>query len=299
MPHDQTGVWQAVRRALGRLGSSVRVQEMPHARLTLMAPVAVPEILTRPVPSAGAAEAHWRPAACVAGLPRPQAQAGAGEAGLAPATVVAGLDAVLRPERIPIQAAPLLSRSGAVHRLDDFGVRAVAVRSAPAALPAGAVLSPVVRLTAPGTERLPTDAPGLPREPRLRRPGLRPAPGDPLRIIGGRIRPGASVIAEVPMTRARKPAPPGAGAEAFASERRQLAQTARVAEGDVVLLGVFPLVPVAAVRRLALEEGGALSLWLKPDAPAAAHAVGQKAPRLVTLIVGRQHSTGKMIQTVA
>ena len=105
------------------------------------------------------------------------------------------------------------------------------------------------------------------------------------------------MLAQIPLKRAGWPVPKGVpAADAFAAEWRLLAQKAGVAPEDVLLVGVFPQVPVAAVRRLALEEG-ALCLWLKPEALAAAAA--GKAPRLATLIVGRQRSTGKMIQTVA
>ena len=105
------------------------------------------------------------------------------------------------------------------------------------------------------------------------------------------------MLAQIPIKRVGRRGPKGVpAADAFAAEWQLLAQKADVAPSDVFLVGVFPQVPVAAVRRLALEEG-ALCLWLKPEALAAAAA--GKVPRLATLIIGRQRSTGKMIQTVA
>lgn len=293
-PGNQAGLWQTVRRALGRLVSATSVRELPTGGLTASFPA--PEGLVLRAPAPGTAETRWRPEADVAALAPPQAWAGPGEADLSPVVTVAGLHGTLPPASGVVHPAGLPSSACTVHRLDATDVlrQTPAVQSSPMLPGLGRVAEPNVRFAAPGNARLPIDAPVLVREPRLRRPGRRSRADDLLQLAGGRVRLGASLIAGVPMVRDRRPAPKGMTAtDAYSSERECLARSAGVPPSDVVLLGVFPQVPVAAVRRLALEEGGALSLWLKPEALAAAAA--GKTPRLATLIVGRQRSTGRMI----
>jgi hypothetical protein len=78
-------------------------------------------------------------------------------------------------------------------------------------------------------------------------------------------------------------------------EREKLAAASKSALENIVLIGLFRNVPVTAVSRLSVEEGAAeLSIWLRPEA---ADAV--TPPKLVSLLIGRDKNTGKMIQTVA
>ena len=266
-------------------------------RGSLSPPVVAPAgALAVPVPFAGAAEGRWRPGTQTVAVALPHCQAGAGDVDLAPVASVISLNAapsLAGPAGVRVGAAGLPPAACAVRRWDlaDAPAQSPVVRPSPTTLAVGTVREPAVCFTAPETACLTVRPPSSPRATRRLPLGRRAAPEDVLRPTGGRVRSAPSVLAEVPLTRARRASPPGVpAAEAFAPERLRLAQSSGVSEEDIVLLGVFPQVPVAAVRRLALEEGGALSLWLKPEALAAAAA--GKSPRLATLIVGRQRSTG-------
>ena len=80
--------------------------------------------------------------------------------------------------------------------------------------------------------------------------------------------------------------------EAFEPERHRLAEAAGARLEDVTLLGVYPDVPILAVSRIVVEEEGQrLRLWLKPDV-----LRGRGGGRLITLLVGRRVSDGKMLQ---
>ena len=298
MPDDTAGLWQTVRRALGRLAGTTKVRELSLADLAPAPAVAAPPSLTAFAVGRGAAESLWTPAAQAAQVPLPQAVAGSGKADLSPAVTLARLDAVLSagsafghyggPAADGLHHAPAeFDRPAGT----DAGGRVAAVTFL-----AGPLIGAAVRFAPPDTARLTVEAPSLARGPILRLPGRRAASDDLLRLAGGHVRPGTGMLAQIPMKRVGRPVPKGVSvADAFAAEWQLLAQKAEAAPSDVFLVGVFPQVPVAAVRRLALEEG-ALCLWLKPEALAAA-ATG-KVPRLATLIIGRQRSTGKMIQTV-
>ena len=298
MPDDQVGLWPAVRRALSRWVSDTQVQELPVARLIPRPDVLRSDALAGLAPALG--EPDWRPTAQAAVVPLPETWAGAGGADLTPAVRVVSLNPIFRAEAGVVRAARLPPLACTIHRLTmtDALAQSLVVDSSSIVLTAGAAVQPSVRFAAPETACLRVEAPALPRGPRLRGLGRRAGPVDPWRPAGVRVRSGASILGDVPLRRARLAVPPGAtAAVAFAAERHRLAQAAGVAEDDLVLLGVFPQVPVAAVRRLAFEKSDTLSLWLKPDALVAAAA--GRTPRLATLIVGRQRSTGKIIQTVA
>ena len=299
MAKDQSGLWETVRRAMGRLVSSIAVRDLPPSWPLPVPAVLLSKALSGPMPSAGASEAQSQPSAQSVALALPEFMAGAGGADLAPVASVISLDAVCRPTDSLICLAEMPPSSCTVHRLGvaDGFVQTAVVQQVLTALSVGAAIRPVVCFPAPATSALTMQAPVLPREARRLWPGRRASPEDLLRPHGGRARSALPVAAALPMRRTRRPIPPGiSAATAFADERRHLALSSSVSEEDLVILGVFPQVPVAAVRRLALEGAGALSLWLKPEALVAAAA--GKMPRLATLIVGRQRSTGKMLQAV-
>jgi len=78
-------------------------------------------------------------------------------------------------------------------------------------------------------------------------------------------------------------------------ERERLAAFGKTEIENIALIGLFRNIPVTAVSRLSVDEEAAeLSIWLKPDAISSA-----APPKMVTLLIGRDISTGKMIQTVA
>ena len=80
---------------------------------------------------------------------------------------------------------------------------------------------------------------------------------------------------------------------AFALEEHRLAEATHLPPEDVTLLGIYPGVPILAVSRLVVAgEGRWLRLWLKPEV-----LRGRNGSRLITLLVGRQTSSGKMLQT--
>jgi hypothetical protein len=219
---------------------------------------------------------------------------------MAAVAAVIGLDAALPPAGAPVSAVRPLPAEAVVHRQDVFDARSCgpALRDVPVAFARGAVHAGRTQLAAPAVARLTAEAPRLPKGPLFAGGRTGRVADGPLSFAGVRVRSGMAACAETPLTRARRPVPAGLrAAQAFADERRQLAQAAQAALDDVILLGVYPQVPIAAVRRLALDEDGrALSLWLKPEAFSAAAA--GRSPRLVTLIVGRLRSTGRTIQAV-
>jgi hypothetical protein len=116
----------------------------------------------------------------------------------------------------------------------------------------------------------------------LRRPTLRNA-----------IRSSIAAAYRVPLVRRSMTAARGVGLNT--AERERLATTAGIPVDSVVLIGVFPNIPVTAVSRMSVEgAAGALKIWLRPDA-----ASSSVHPKMLTLIVGRNATTGKMIQAVA
>jgi len=233
----------------------------------------------------GGRERDWRPAGALRHLPAPEAQAGTSggasvpvarlaEAGAAFAPPAARQMPVVRAETGRTESADLLLPAFVVRLPDSF-----------LALPAGPVqVRPAAPLAAPpggalkGWEIGPTPCRAL----RLTRV---PAP----RVHRG----GDAVMARISLTRRGLEPPPGTSfVQAFAAEGRRLAEAASLPPGDAVLLGVYPGVPILAVSRIVVaDEGRSLRLWLKPDV-----LRGRGGTRLITLLVGRQPSTGKMLQ---
>ena len=106
------------------------------------------------------------------------------------------------------------------------------------------------------------------------------------RFVEPRVRWGGdSVLRRMPLTRRGRAGDSSAG-------RRRLAETVHLGLDEVVLLGVYPDVPLLAVERIVVEdEGRQLRLWLKPDV-----LRGRSGSHRITLLVGRQIATGKMLQ---
>ena len=241
---------------------------------------AAPAVLT------GGRERDWQPASALRHLPAPEAQAGTSggvgvpisrlaEAGGAFAAPAIRQMPVVQAEEGRTESADLLLPAFVVRLPDSFlALPADPVQVRPAALlaaaPGGAALM--------GWGVGPTPCRAL-RLPRV------PAP---------RIHRGAdAVMARISLTRRGLEAPPGIPfVQAFAAEERRLAESASLPPGDAVLLGVYPGVPILAVSRIVVaDEGRSLRLWLKPDV-----LRGRGGTRLITLLVGRQPSTGKMLQ---
>jgi hypothetical protein len=288
-----SGTWEKIRRVLGRLISGVQVHDLPSTRFAPLLKISGENTLTIAPGEPGRSEAAWSPAASIVSLPPPFPMAGGENADLATVTAVVGLDAALSPQRVPVWASPSPELETAVHHSEFRSVQelAPALWAASVGFAASVIRSDSSRLAAPAVARLSVESLCLPKK-RGRERSILP-------FQGIRVRASVAACAEAALIRTRRPTPPGVRlAQAFGAERQRLAQSAQVDLADVVLLGVYPQVPVAAVRRLAVgEDGAALSLWLKPEALIAAAA--GRPPRLATLIIGRLRSTGRMIQAVA
>lgn len=116
---------------------------------------------------------------------------------------------------------------------------------------------------------------------------------DPLRPLAIPVRRSMDAIYKAPLIRKSIAGKKGAGTPI--EERRTLAEACKVPYENVMLLGVFPNVPVTIISKLTVEEEAAeLLIWLKRDAS----LLEQKA-RMFTLIIGRDRASGKIIQTVA
>lgn len=283
-------VWEAVRRALGRLFSQATVRNFSHAQMTPPVTLRTSTATQSPAVVPGAAERDWKPDGKVREASAPQAWIGAREGNLLPSVSLAQDDAAL-----PLPACRAMA---------TIQTRACRVESTSLAWPFSSVRLPEIFLTL-------TDAPirvesfPLLGPPGLVRLGIRPLTGwkvgelrcSALRLpcmAGPRIHWGGdAVLSRMALTRRGREAPPDIPFSlAFPAETLRLAQAANLPPDDVVLLGVYPGVPLLAVSRIVvLDEGRRLRLWLKPEI-----LRGRNGGRLITLLMGRQTSSGKMLQ---
>ena len=271
----ESKAWQAVRRTLGRLFSRVDVRAVGDAERTMAVPVK-PGAVASPPPQISRGDA-WKPSAVPRLAPVPSAGTGLRESDLLPRVAVAQGDYALKP---PAVAALPSAASSATVKSAEAGWDAEVT-----ALPSEFVRLPKapVRIGAAALLRSPKTAPlrgwAMPMPPvqalRLPRP-------DSPRVRWG----GDSVVRRMPLTRQSKSI--GGGQ----AERRRLAEAAHLGPDDITLLGVYPDVPILAVERIVVEdEGRRLKLWLKPDV-----LRGRSGSHRITLLVGRQTATGKMLQ---
>lgn len=286
-----TKAWEAVRRALGKLAGRVVVREMPPGSAASAVAVRESDALT-PLPvAAGGREGSWASVAASHALPGPQAASGARE--ILPSATLAGegngADFALRPATVsvlPVLRAETsrVTQAGLDWPLTDVCLPEQFFRlpAAPTRVKAVALLGAQKRLGA--NQVLTGWAVRLPKAGKLKIP----RPASPTIRWGG-----DSVLERMPLTRRGLAPPPGMPAEeAFAAEHRRLAEAMSLPLGDVRLLGVFPGVPILAVRRiLVADDGQSLRLWLKPDVVRARTKL-----RFITLLVGRQVSSGRMLQ---
>ena len=272
---EKSKAWQAVRRTLGRLGSRVGVRSVEDAERAMMAPVK-PGALASPPPqiSRGAA---WKPSAAAKLAPVPAAGTGLRESDLLPRVALAQGDYALAAPSIALLPEP--SASAVIRAVGvDWTAEVSALPNEFLRLPGAPVRSQaVLLLSGPKTLSLHGWAVSLPPVRVLRLPRT-----DSPRVRWG----GDSVLRRMPLTRQSRPT--GGGQ----AERRRLAETVQLAPEDVTLLGVYPDVPILAVERIVVEdEGRRLKLWLKPDV-----LRGRSGSHKITLLVGRQTATGKMLQ---
>lgn len=291
MSASGSGAWEAVRRALGKLAGRVVVREMPPESTASVVAVRESEALMPPPVAVGLREGSWAAVAASRTLPGPQAEVGARE--LLPSATLAGegeaADFALRPATVSVLPVLRAETSRVTEAGLDWPLMDVCLPeqffclpAAPTRVNAVALLESQKRLGA--NQALTGWAVRLPKTGRLKIP----------RPVGPTVRWGGdSVLERMPLTRRGLAAPPGIGAgEAFAAEHRRLAEAMSLPPGDVRLLGVFPGVPILAVRRiLVADDGHSLRLWLKPDVVRARTKL-----RFITLLVGRQVSSGRMLQ---
>jgi hypothetical protein len=285
-------VWEEVRRALGRLASRTTVHEIAP-QWSVPAVVKRSDATVTLAATAGAWEGNWRPQADTVAWPIPSAEEGGLGADLASVATVVSMNAALAAEAAPICCPPWRLEGSQVQAWDRHQavlaspeVAAPSVRfgqlkvqAAALALTAGDVHLVPVPCLAPARWRKAESALAWALAPPRMRSDLR-------------------ILARVPIFRESAAAHAGqAPTEAFASERRHLAASAGIEESDVLLLGVFPQVPLAMVEKLIIagESRTRLQIWLKSSALAA----GPKGVKLATIILGRQRSTGRALQAVS
>lgn len=271
----QSKTWQAVRRALGRLVSRVGVRQVESAERAITAEVHAGALA---LPPPVLPRMDWKPSVSVRAASVPSAATGLNESDLLPSVTLALGNYALPPP--DIQAMPSAEAEAA-------RIQAVTLewRAGVTTLPDSFLRLPAVPVRTQAVPLLP-----LPKTTPLRDWPVQTPPTRPLRLprfAEPRVRWGGdSVQARMPVTRRGK-----AFSEASA-ERRRLAETAHLGPDEVVLLGVYPDVPILAVERIVVEdEGRRLRLWLKPDV-----LRSRSGSHRITLLVGRQVSNGKMLQ---
>lgn len=285
--NDKSRVWEAVRRALGRLASHVSVQHVLPSDLMPRIGLRGADTLTPPPARAGSREGDWLPTAIVGGQSVPQALSGTRDGDWKPAARLAETAAALSLPRcwaMPIvQNAPCRSESADL-LLPAFVVRLPEMFLA---LPSAPVSVRAASLPAPPVPRVLREWDvALPKSRALRLP----------RVAVPRVRVGDdTVLGRMPLSRLGLMPPDGTPfASAFVSQSLRLAEAVQAAPDDVLLLGIYPGVPILAVRRIVVaEEGRTLRLWLKPEV-----LRGRNGTKLITLLVGRRISSGKMLQAV-
>ena len=283
--NDRGRAWEAVRRALGRLAASAAVQEVQASDFAPPVRPGRADVLAPPPMAGGSREHGWVPAASVRPAAIPEARVGGGESGWQPAARLAGSAAVFAPplcRPVPVvEAAPCRGESADL-LLPAFVVRLppefLALPSAPVSVRAAALPAPPAPSALGGWSVPP------PKSRLLRLP----------RVAAPRVHRGSdAVLARMPLLRAGLQPPPGVPlAVAFAGPQARLAEAAQVPPEDVLLLGLYPGVPILAVRRIVVTDAGLL-LWLKPEV-----LRERNGSRRITLLVGRRVSTGKMLQAV-
>ena len=238
--------------------------------------------------ASGGRERDWKPAGGVRSAAVPEAGAGARDGDLLPVARLAEGSAALAPPRC--RAMPVFGAEGGRVENADLLLPAFVVRLPDAflALPTDPVCVRTVGLLAlpGGTSGRALKGWGM-DAPRCRALRLPRVPDPHVRWGGD------AVLSRMALTRRGLAPPPDVPlALAFAAEGRRLAEAAGLPPGDVTLLGVYPGVPILAVSRLVVADAGSrLHLWLKPDV-----LRSRNGARLITLLVGRQTSSGKMLQ---
>lgn len=283
---EPSRAWETIRRALGRIFSQAKVRSFSRAEMTAAVALRLSDAIQPPIVLPGGGERVWRPVGEVREAPVPQAWAGARDGDLLPSVSLAQDDAALAPP--PCRAMTILQTQSC--RVGAAGlawpVSSVRLPDAFLTLPPAPVRVTAASVLEPGdSARMLTGwRMETPKSSALRLP---PSAGPRVRWGGD------AVLSRMALTRRGREAPPGIPFSiAFGAEALRLAQAANLPTDDVTLLGVYPGVPLLAVSRVVVaDEGRRLRLWLKPEV-----LRGRNGGRLITLLVGRQISSGKMLQ---
>ncbi len=284
-PKDR--VWEQVRRALGRLSGRVAVHSLSDAATSLTVRVRQPNVLEIVEAHSGTRQTECHPSAVIRELTQASAPAGGGGINLAGVATVIGADRALKTGDAPVSAVPFCLEGAAVHaRLPVCDASNMPrIFNVPMRIEQAPVPESVDPIGPPPVRALPIVRAATPKRESKTVWRLAPA----------RTQSGLAPMLRVPLVCRRLSAPSGvSAAEAFAPERRLLASAAGVTETDVALIGVFPHVPIGATHRLSLgPDGTTLQILIRPEA---ARSGARGAP--VTVVLGRQRSTGKMLQAV-
>ena len=279
--------WASARHALGRLFSRATVYQVPKDQILPQAIVHFSDALTPQTPAPGISENTWRAHAVVQPSSLTQIDVHISSEGSRPQAIVVGESHIVAsPEcfAIPaLDASELQTRQ--VRSLDSAQV--VALPHSFIALPKDPLrLISIPVLSLPKVAALGEFSLAKPKWKALIVPRRTAA-------HLGSARTGEVALSRIPLLRRGLQSPVGMPLSTyFSAEHRCLAETAGLPLSDVTLLGVYPAIPIIAVRRLVVEdEGRQLRLWLKPES-----WWGHPPPRRITLLIGRQSSTGKMLQ---
>ncbi len=279
--------WEAARHALGRFFSRAAVHQVPEEQILPSATVHLSEALTPQLLAPGASEALWRVRAAVQPGSLSQIAVRVTSEGSRPQAIVVGENhAAAVPE---CHAIPILGAS-------DLSIKQEIAIGAAQTVP---LPYSFIALPPDPLRLLSVPVLNLPKGAALGGFSFAKPKGKPLRVPRlpavrlGPARTGEVALSQIPLLRRGLQAPIGVPlSAAFSAEHKRLAETAGLPLSDVTLLGVYPAIPIIAVRRLVVEdEGRLLRLWLKPES-----WWGRPPPRRITLLIGRQSSTGKMLQ---
>ncbi|BDI34383.1 hypothetical protein CCAX7_64340 [Capsulimonas corticalis] len=286
--------WEAVRRALGKWVTRTEVRALPSGSMLSLPAVPDDDLLTGPEPGQGLREWECRPEARVLTHLAPDAPPGGEGVDLAAVITIVSGDAALGDGDCLVHETPVAPSAAQIYSPapGKWEAGAIDIHDARTALAGGACRAlKFSAMSAPKVGRLATVLPKFARAPKIPRLGGGPdGLPRPRRMV---IRNGMGVISRIPLVR-RSIAVDRSTPAAHPEERARLAVTGKTTPDRVLVVGMFPSVPVAAVSRLALEpDGNELRIWLKPDA-----IVAGAPPKMLTLLVGRDRESGKTIQTV-
>lgn len=283
----QGRVWEEVRRALGRLAGRVHTHSFPESEASITAAVRLSQATVFSSPIPGGKEAESQVPATVRGLSPPEALPGGEGVDLASVLTVIGANRALTGSEPAVRHEPCAVGPARVCTwgISQDGPPTSATQSAPVRLEFGTVVAAPMRWAAPTVHAL--SAPAVALSPPRR------GPGPAWKIPPTRVK--SSLVSALRVPLICDCLNPGAtGLQALLPERRLLAAASGVLEADTLLIGVFPHVPLGAVQRLSMSpDGRGLEVWLKPE------AAGRMAVhKTVTVVLGRQRSTGRILQTV-